>query len=172
MCFLKDENYYLPNNLFFILKRRTSISVFANIGIKTKIRKSTTGFPVKWRLRTHASLPRSWCCFWLANDARQIRNTSKVSVRVVTRHWCKLSALVSQTSITSGGVTKFRLFSLIFSPPLQNFMLFLQKIMTPLLFLSRSSSFSYWASLACRPSFTFSLSFSSPSIFQIFGHNN
>ena len=40
---------------------------------------------------------------------------------------------------------------LIFSPPQQTFMLFLQQKMFPLLFLSRSSSFPRWASLACRP---------------------
>ena len=45
--FLKDETYYLPNNLFSLLKRRTSIRVFANIGIEKKMRKSTVGFPVK-----------------------------------------------------------------------------------------------------------------------------
>ena len=44
---------------------------------------------------------------------------------------------------------------LIFSPPLQNFMLFLQQKMSPLFFLSRSSSFSRWASLACCPTFLF-----------------
>ena len=37
---------------------------------------------------------------------------------------------------------------LIFSPPLQNFMIFLQQKMSPLFFLSRSCSFSRWASLA------------------------
>ena len=42
---------------------------------------------------------------------------------------------------------------LIFLPPLQNFMLFLQQKMSPLFFPSRSSSFSRWASLACRPTF-------------------
>ena len=60
---------------------------------------------------------------------------------------------------------------LIFSPPLQNFMLFLQQKMSPLFFLSRSSSFSRWASLACRLTFFCSLSFSF-SIFQICGHDN
>ena len=57
---------------------------------------------------------------------------------------------------------------LIFSPPLQNFMLFLQQKMSPMFFLSRSSSFSRWASLACRLTFSFSLSFSF-SIFQFCG---
>ena len=44
-----------------------------------------------------------------------------------------------------------------FSPrwPLQNMMLFLQQKMSPLFFLSRSSSFSRWASLACCPTFLF-----------------
>ena len=60
---------------------------------------------------------------------------------------------------------------LIFSPPLQNFMLFLQQKMSPLFFLSRSSSFSRWASLACRLTFFCSLSFSF-SIFKICGHDN
>ena len=46
---------------------------------------------------------------------------------------------------------------LIFSPPLQNFMLFLQQKMSPLFLLSRSSSFSCWASLACRLTFSFFL---------------
>ena len=46
---------------------------------------------------------------------------------------------------------------LIFSPPLQNFMLFLQQKMSPLFFLSRSGSFSRRASLACRLTFSFSL---------------
>ena len=54
---------------------------------------------------------------------------------------------------------------LIFSPPLQNFMLFLQQKMSPFFFLSRSSSFSRWASVACRLAFSF-------SIFQICGHDN
>ena len=40
-----------------------------------------------------------------------------------------------------------------------------------LFFVSRSSSFSRWASLACRPNFSFSLSFSL-SVFQICGHDN
>ena len=60
---------------------------------------------------------------------------------------------------------------LIFSPALQNGMLFLQQKMSSLFFLSRSSSFSRWASLACRLTFSFSLSFSS-SIFHICGHDN
>ena len=60
---------------------------------------------------------------------------------------------------------------LIFLAPLQNFILFLQQKMPPLFFLSRSSSFSRWASLACRRTFSFSLSFSS-SICQICGHDN
>ena len=60
---------------------------------------------------------------------------------------------------------------LIFSPPLQNFMLFLQQKMPPLFFLSRSSSFSRWASLACHLTFSVSLS-SFFSIFQICGHDN
>ena len=46
---------------------------------------------------------------------------------------------------------------LIFSPPLQNFMLFLPQKMSPLFFLSRSSSFSRWALLACRLAFSFSV---------------
>ena len=58
---------------------------------------------------------------------------------------------------------------LIFSPQLQNFMLFLQQKMSSLFFLSRSSSFSRLASLACLLTFSFSLSFSF-SIFQICGH--
>ena len=60
---------------------------------------------------------------------------------------------------------------LIFSPPLQNFMLFLQQKIFPLLFLSRSSSFPGWASLACRPAYCFSPPFSF-SIFHICGHDN
>ena len=62
---------------------------------------------------------------------------------------------------------------LIFSPPLQNFMIFLQEKKCPLFFLSRSSSFSRWASLACR--LTWPVSFSSSfsfSIFQMCGHDN
>ena len=55
---------------------------------------------------------------------------------------------------------------LIFSPPLQNFMLFLQQKMPPMFFLSRSSSFPRRTSLAFRLTFSFSLSFSS-SVFQI-----
>ena len=48
---------------------------------------------------------------------------------------------------------------LIFSPPLQNFMLFLQQKMSPLFFLSSSSSISPALSLlASRPAFSFSLS--------------
>ena len=48
---------------------------------------------------------------------------------------------------------------LIFSPLLQNFMLFLQQKMSPLFFLSSSSSFSPALSLlASRPTFAFSLS--------------
>ena len=48
---------------------------------------------------------------------------------------------------------------LIFSPPLQNFMLFLQQKMSPLFFLSSSSSTSPALSLlASRPTFSFSLS--------------
>ena len=43
--------------------------------------------------------------------------------------------------------------------------------MTPLFFLSRSSSFSRWASPDCRLTFSLSLSFSL-SIFQIVGHDN
>ena len=54
---------------------------------------------------------------------------------------------------------------LIFSPPLQNFMLFLQQKMSPFFFLTRYSSFSRWASVACRLTFSF-------SIFQICGHDN
>ena len=54
---------------------------------------------------------------------------------------------------------------LIFSPPLQNFMLFVRQKMSPLFFLSSSSSFSRWASLACRRTFSF-------SVFQICGHDN
>ena len=46
---------------------------------------------------------------------------------------------------------------LICSPSLQNFMLFLQQKMYPLFFLSRSSSFSRWAPLACRLTFSFTL---------------
>ena len=42
---------------------------------------------------------------------------------------------------------------LIFSLPLQNFILFLQQKMSPLFFLSRISSFSRWASLSCRLTF-------------------
>ena len=60
---------------------------------------------------------------------------------------------------------------LIFSPPLQNGMLFLQQKMSSLFFLSRSSSFSRWASLACHLTFSFSLS-SFFSIFRICGHDN
>ena len=60
---------------------------------------------------------------------------------------------------------------IIFSPPLQNFMLFLPQKTSPLFFVSLSSSFSRWASRACRLTFSFSLSFSS-SIFQICGHDN
>ena len=60
---------------------------------------------------------------------------------------------------------------LILSPQLQNFMLFLQQKMSPLFFLSRSSSFSRLASLACRLTFSFSLSFCF-CIFQICGHDN
>ena len=60
---------------------------------------------------------------------------------------------------------------LIFSPLLRNLMLLLLQNMSPLFFLSRSSSFSRWASLECRLTFSFSLSFSL-SIFQIFGHDN
>ena len=42
-----------------------------------------------------------------------------------------------------------------------------------LFFLSRSSSFPRWASLACRPTLSFSLSFSfSFSLFQFCGHDN
>ena len=60
---------------------------------------------------------------------------------------------------------------LIFSPPLQDFMLFIPQKMSPLFFLSRSISFSRWASLAFRLTFSFSLSFSF-SIFQFCGHDN
>ena len=60
-----------------------------------------------------------------------------------------------------------------FSPRwlLQNLMLFLQQKMSPLLFLSCSSSFTRCASLACCPTISFSPSFSF-SIFQICGHHN
>ena len=46
-----------------------------------------------------------------------------------------------------------------------------KKNMSPLFFLSRSSPFSSWASLACHPTFSFSLSLSL-SKFQICGHEN
>ena len=56
---------------------------------------------------------------------------------------------------------------LIFSPPLQNFVLFLQQKMPPLFFLFRSSSFSRWASLACRRlTFSFSLPFSFSTLWR------
>ena len=55
---------------------------------------------------------------------------------------------------------------LIFLPPLQNVDVGLQQKMSPLFFsLSRSSSFYRWASLACCPTFSFSLSFSVSAIF-------
>ena len=44
---------------------------------------------------------------------------------------------------------------IIFSPPLQNFMLFLPQKTSPLFCVSLSSSFSRWASLACRLTFSF-----------------
>ena len=53
----------------------------------------------------------------------------------------------------------------------KNFMLFLQQKMSPWIFLSCCRSFSRWASLAYRLTFSFSLSFSF-SIFQIWGHDN
>ena len=63
----------------------------------------------------------------------------------------------------------------IFSPPLQNFQfVLLTKKMSPLFFISRSSSVSPFFSLSFAglpPTFYFSLSFSC-SIFQICGHDN
>ena len=59
---------------------------------------------------------------------------------------------------------------LIFSLPLQNFHVSPTKNAS-LPFLFRSSSFSRWVSLACCPSYSFSLSFSF-SIFQICRHDN
>ena len=80
---------------------------------------------------------------------------------------CFCSLFFSRGPFHPGGTQAF----LIFLPPLQNFMSFLQQKMSSLFFLSRSGSFSHGASLACRPAFSFFLSFSF-SIFQILGHDN
>ena len=66
---------------------------------------------------------------------------------------CSCSLFVHCRSVSP----RWPLAFLIFSPPLQNFMLFLQQKMSPLFFLSRSGSFSRRASLACRLTFSFSL---------------
>ena len=81
---------------------------------------------------------------------------------------CSCSLFFSRRSFSPWWKQAF----LIFSPPVQNFKLFLkQKIVPPLFFLSRSRSFPRWASLACPPTFSFSLSFSF-SIFQICEHGD
>ena len=101
-------------------------------------------------------------------NQKHFEGLSQSSDRLLVRNFCaRFSDVYNQW-----WRHKIPAVSLIFSPPLQNFMFFLQQKMSPLFFLSRSSSFSHWALLACRPSFSFSLSFSSPSIFQIFGHDN
>ena len=91
---------------------------------------------------------------------------------LVTRFMEEMSYVFS---LTFYSLSKCRLFSprqpvafLIFSPPLQNFMLFLQQKMSPLFFLSRSMSFSR---VPCPLTFSFSFSFSF-SAFKICAHDN
>ena len=60
---------------------------------------------------------------------------------------------------------------LIFSPPLQNFMLFLQQKKVSFVFSLSLQLFFSFSFAGCRPTFSFFLSFSF-SVFQICGHNN
>ena len=60
---------------------------------------------------------------------------------------------------------------LIFSPPLQNFMLFLQQKKVSFGFSLSLQLFFSFSFAGCRPTFSFSLSFSF-SVFQICGHDN
>ena len=87
-------------------------------------RDTTSGFPVKWRLRNERKnsilMTRHYPDLGSASDwlkqtsraARPIRRTTQFWV--VTRHQYVISALVTQTSFrgeTSGGIAKYRLFS-------------------------------------------------------------
>ena len=60
---------------------------------------------------------------------------------------------------------------LIFSPPLQNFMLFLQQKKVSFVFSLSLQLFCQFSFAGCRPTFSFSLSFSF-SVFQMCGHDN
>ena len=60
---------------------------------------------------------------------------------------------------------------LIFSPPLQNFMFFLQQKKVSFVFSLSLQLFFSFSFAGCRPTFSFSLSFSF-SVFQICGHDN
>ena len=85
---------------------------------------TTTGFPIKWRLRNKRRNSILMMCHYLDLDSasdwschignliQPIRSTTQIWV--VMCHQYGISALISQTSFgeeTSGGVTKCRLFS-------------------------------------------------------------
>ena len=114
-----------------------------------------------------------FCTFLCRCFARLQRETSRNFL--VTRFMEEISYVFLFTfffhshSLSPWGPLAF----LIFSPPLQNFHILLKKL-SPLFFISRSSSLSLFFSLSfagLSPTFSFSLSFSF-SIFQIFGHDN
>ena len=113
----------------------------------------------------------NFCTFLCRCFARLQRETSRNSLAIRFMEEMQYVFLLTFFHCRSFS-TRWPLAFLIFSPPLQNFMLFLQQKMSPLFFfLCRSSTFSRLASLARRLTFSFSLSFSF-SIFQICGHDN
>ena len=118
-----------------------------------------------------ARAAHNFCTFLCRCFARLQRETSRNSLAIRFMEEMSYVFLLTFFHCRSFS-TRWPLAFLIFSPPLQNFMLFLQQKMSPLFFfLCRSGTFSRLASLARRLTFSFSLSFSF-SIFQICGPDN
>ena len=102
-----------------------------------------------------------FCTFLCLRFVRLQRGTSRNFL--VTRFMEEMSMSLIFTPVAAAIV--------IFSPPLQNFMLFLQQKKVSFVFSLSLQLFFSFSFAGCRPTFSFFLSFSF-SVFQICGHNN
>ena len=124
-------------------------------------KKKKTRIGPNWQKSNFARAAHLFCTFLCHRFVRLQRGTS--GNFLVTRFMEEMSLSLIFTLVTAAIV--------IFSPLLQNFMLFLQQKKVSFVFSLSLQLFSLFSFAGCRSTFSFFLSFSF-SVFQICGHDN